>query len=999
MRHVNFFFFVLSLALLLPPALRAQATDQDTLLFDFGDTPTAGNWNNLSDFTDGSIPSARTKRGFPSGYGLTVTNPFRGVNTGGTAEPDPALGLPASATGDSFFGNGAEWGGMVEDTGAVQLTALMPDKAYTLSMFGSRTGTQTRQTKYIVIGNVRDTLLLDAGGNTADTVMTSLLPAPDGTITLQVAAGPDNDTNEKFYYLNALVVNYAAEEPPPMTESQADTFLVDFGNDFSPSPWNNLNVIDPGATLRLMDQSGQLTDARIVVTDGFRGVNILGTQEPAEDLGFPATATGDSFYGNALIWNGRIDATAAVDLRGLDPREAYQLRLFASHTGAGNRETEYVVSGLTTDSLYLNASGNTGTTVGTTLFPGRDSTITIRMTAGPNNDNSRGYFYLNALELTTEPAVIAALDTVIVDFGGGSTSPRPTNNVTDPAAGAVADLTNTAGFFTGYSIMVVDSFNGINTDGTGNPLPGLELPVTATGDSFYGNTAEFNNQSQPTGAVELTGLDTTVTYTVELFASRTTGELRQTQYVVQGRTTDTLFLNVSSNSDRTVYSDMVPDALGRILVTASSGPENQNSFQFYYLGVLRLIYPDTEPFGGVSLALTNPNGGEYWQAGKTAAITWDSRNLATPVALEYSTDAGDNWNAIDTVEAISGTYDWLVPAQATDEALVRITADTLTDKSDTTFTISLDTTTCTIVVLGSSTAEGIAGTSSIDSSWVGRYRNYLADDTRYRLVNLARGGFTTYNILPTGTDIPAGVNQTIDTDRNVTAALGYDPFAIIINMPSNDAASGYPAEDQLENFATTVMAATDEGVKVYVATTQPRNFADTSLVAVQTEVRDSIYRRYGDRAIDFWTGIADSIGFIADSLNSGDGVHLNDAGQRILYQRVIALGLDTIGCSGTTAIRELPRRVSGLVKAYPNPVDGGYLMLNFGGDLRGTAEVQLIDVLGRVRLQQQVQLTGGADHRLDLTHIGSGKSAYYFCVVTINQPDGLVREVIPLVIR
>ena len=999
MRHAYSYLLILLLVLLMSPVLHAQTADQDTLLFDFGDTPSAGNWNNVSNFTDGTIPSARTKRGFASGYGLTVTDAFRGTNPAGTSEPDASLGLPATATGDSFLGNGAEWNGAVEDTGAVQLTNLMPDKAYTLSIFGSRTGTQTRQTRYIVIGDGRDTLLLNAGGNTADTVMATTLPAADGTITVQVAAGPDNDTNEKFFYLNALVVNYDAEDPPPVAEVAADTFLVDFGDDFSPSPWNNLAVVDEGATLRLMDQTGQLTQARIVVTDGFRGVNILGTKQPAEELGFPATATGDSFYGNALIWNGRIEATAAVDLRGLDPRVAYSLRLFASHTGSGNRETEYVVTGLSTDSLYLDAGGNTGNTVTTTLFPGRDSIITIAMTAGPNNDNSRGYFYLNALELSQEPAAVAALDTVIVDFGGGTISPRPINNITDPAAGTVADLTNTAGFFTGYSIMVVDSFNGINTDGTGNPLPGLELPATATGDSFYGNTAEFNNQSQPTGAVELTGLDTSLTYTVELFASRTTGELRQTQYVVQGRTTDTLYLNVSSNSDRTVYADVVPDALGRILVTASSGPENQNSFAFYYLGVLRLIYPDTEPFGGVSLELTNPNGGELWQADKTAAITWEARNVARPVALEYSTDSGDNWNVIDTVEAISGSYDWTVPAVATDEALVRITADTLTDRSDTTFTISLDTTTCTIVVLGSSTAEGIAGTSSVDSSWVGRYRAFLADDSRYQLVNLARGGFTTYNILPTGTVIPAGVNQTIDTDRNVTAALAYDPFAIIINMPSNDAASGYPADDQLDNFATTVMAATDEGVKVYVATTQPRNFSDTSLVEVQTEVRDSIYNRYGELAIDFWTGIADSIGFIADSLNSGDGVHLNDAGQLILYERILALGLDTMSCGGTTSIRELPRKARGLVRAYPNPAERGYLMLNFSADLRGEADVQLIDVLGRVRLRHRINLTGGADQRLDISQIGSSSSAYYFCVVTLETADGLIREVLPLIIR
>ena len=588
-------------------------------------------------------------------------------------------------------------------------------------------------------------------------------------------------------------------------------------------------------------------------------------------------------------------------------------------------------------------------------------------------------------------------DTILIDFGGTTTSPPPYNNVTDPRAGTVADLTNTAGFFTGYSITVVDSFNNVNTDGTLDPDEALELTATATGDSFFGNTGVFGGQVQPTGAVELAGLDPQVTYTVELFASRTTNELRETQYVVAGATTDTLFLNVSSNSSRTVTADVQPDGEGRIRITASSGPNNANSLGFYYLGVLRLVYPETEPAGAVSLMLTNPNGGEFWQAGKSADITWMARNLSD-VGLEYSTDGGSNWTVIDTVPALGGSYAWTIPSANTDEALVRITSDTLLDTSDSTFTISTDTTTCTIVVIGSSTAEG-TGASSQDSSWVGRYRSYLADDTRYRVVNLARGGYNTYRLLPTGSTIPAGVNMLPDPDRNVTAALTYDPFAIIVNLPSNDAAEGYTVDEQLANFATIVGTATEEGVRVYVSTTQPRNFTEAEKLQLQTEVRDSILSIYGDRAIDFWSGVADSSGFIIDSLDSGDGIHLNDGGHRILFERVRELQIDTVTCGGLTAVRERIERVEGLVKAYPNPAENGFLMLHFGDGVGGTAEVQLVDLLGRVQLRQRINLVAGGEQRLDASRLGGGSGQRYFVVVTVERAGTRVREVVPVVVR
>jgi len=74
----------------------------------------------------------------------------------------------------------------------------------------------------------------------------------------------------------------------------------------------------------------------------------------------------------------------------------------------------------------------------------------------------------------------------------------------------------------------------------------------------------------------------------------------------------------------------------------------------------------------------SPAGGELWLAGSTQAIRWnatDNRNAPlVSVDLAYSTDGGANWTPIANAIPDSGSFDWTVPAAATDAALVRLTA-------------------------------------------------------------------------------------------------------------------------------------------------------------------------------------------------------------------------------------------------------------------------------------------------------------------------------------
>ena len=203
----------------------------------------------------------------------------------------------------------------------------------------------------------------------------------------------------------------------------------------------------------------------------------------------------------------------------------------------------------------------------------------------------------------------------------------------------------------------------------------------------------------------------------------------------------------------------------------------------------------------------------------------------------------------------------------------------------------------TVVVIGSSTAEG-AGPLSQDSTWVNRLRAEFAarhamGEPDVRVVNIARGGYTTYHLLPTGSALqaPDGAERpAVDEARNVTKALSFHPVAIVLGLGSNDAAYGYSLAEQERNFAAITAAADAAHVPIWVTTTQPRGL-DAAGRATQVALRDWFNATYGDHAIDFWTGFATPDNVLDARWDSGDGVHYNDAGHGVLFRRVRASGV------------------------------------------------------------------------------------------------------------
>jgi hypothetical protein len=188
-----------------PPAPGAS------IQIDFGSTSlaTAGNWNNLTDSINGNKVNLIDDTGTVTAVDVAVTDGFVGVNSVGIA--GNTLGYPGNTTLDNFwtgsFDGHAE---ALNRPAEVTITGLDPNGEYDVSLFASRTGTDSgngRLTRYTVGGQFKD---LEAADN-ADTevVFEGVSPAMDGSLTIGVVASSAGTS--RFGYLSLLKITALVE--------------------------------------------------------------------------------------------------------------------------------------------------------------------------------------------------------------------------------------------------------------------------------------------------------------------------------------------------------------------------------------------------------------------------------------------------------------------------------------------------------------------------------------------------------------------------------------------------------------------------------------------------------------------------------------------------------------------------------------------------------------------------------------------------------------------
>jgi lysophospholipase L1-like esterase/predicted esterase len=233
-------------------------------------------------------------------------------------------------------------------------------------------------------------------------------------------------------------------------------------------------------------------------------------------------------------------------------------------------------------------------------------------------------------------------------------------------------------------------------------------------------------------------------------------------------------------------------------------------------------------------------------------------------------DTGNNWVSIPASALRSGTPPALPKPPS---APVNVVA-TATGMQSINVTWDYE---LTVVVLGSSTAFG-TGASPIGNSWVNLMSGWLdANTSGANVINLALGGFDTYDVIPSG-----------DPDRNITKALTYNPDIIIVNLPSNDVANNIPITTTMSNLQTLKSLADAQGIKIFFTTTQPRNFSTLARRQLLQQTAQEIRNAFGGYVIDIYDELTNLVDLTIKTSYNFDGIHVNNDGHAYIFNTVRA---------------------------------------------------------------------------------------------------------------
>lgn len=184
-----------------------------------------------------------------------------------------------------------------------------------------------------------------------------------------------------------------------------EPILINFGGTSTPYDWNGLTQFTANTTIpNLHDKVGKNTNIALTIVEPFNGRNLNGPTTTTTAMNIPGSVSSDSYYGNPeAAWEGKLVERSVVRLSGMNKDKKFKLCFFGARAGAGNenRETKYTVTGANEVITYLDAANNTSNIAcADQVQPNANGEITITLTAGDNNNNQYGFYYINALSLT-----------------------------------------------------------------------------------------------------------------------------------------------------------------------------------------------------------------------------------------------------------------------------------------------------------------------------------------------------------------------------------------------------------------------------------------------------------------------------------------------------------------------------------------------------------------------------------------------------------------------
>ncbi|MEJ7626695.1 MAG: PKD domain-containing protein [Ferruginibacter sp.] len=490
---------------------------------------------------------------------------------------------------------------------------------------------------------------------------------------------------------------------------------------------------------------------------------------------------------------------------------------------------------------------------------------------------------------------------VLIDAGSSSliTSSPATNgfywnNMTDGRPGTrITNAKTTTNASTTIGLDVINRIDGTyNTGGTGmnnanNTGAVAEYPASATNDYA------FAHNSTTSGRWKIKGLEADKSYVIKFWGTRS-GEINYRDIEIK-RSDETVWKSYNAGSNTNINYGAYFSITGKTEMDFEIRVKANSTFG--YINVVDITWnassQNQRPVAnaGADQNLTVPvdsvmlNGCTSSDP-ENALLIYKWRKISGPASF---TIIADNACSTSVKNLIAGYYTFELLVTDTGSLTHRDTVGVTVNAANLSWP-TLPPPTCPqpykLVTLGSSTAVG-TGASPIDSSWMNKFRLYVQQqNAQISVINLSVGGFNTYHINPSDFTPPTNRPQP-DMSKNITAALALNPDAIIINMPSNDAASSFTLQETQDNFNRIVAKADAQNVPVWVTTSQPRNDLSSGQVTNLIQLKDWINQRFGNKAIDFWSNIANSDGTINTTYSSGDGIHVNNYGHHILFTRAL----------------------------------------------------------------------------------------------------------------
>jgi lysophospholipase L1-like esterase len=188
-----------------------------------------------------------------------------------------------------------------------------------------------------------------------------------------------------------------------------------------------------------------------------------------------------------------------------------------------------------------------------------------------------------------------------------------------------------------------------------------------------------------------------------------------------------------------------------------------------------------------------------------------------------------------------------------------------------------------LAVIGSSTAEG-EGASRPANAWTALLEQSISARTSFHLSNLAVGGYTTADLLPDS-----------DSSGNLADAIATAPDLILVALAgSNDLSIGTSTGTFLERLSLLRDTAKAAGIPTFFVSTAPKDLSDgerQTLSDWAAKMRQSFAScwvpgstsPYAPCLIDVFGALATPDLELAAQYDSGDGIHVNDAGHSVVF--------------------------------------------------------------------------------------------------------------------